>query len=209
MKKKRFGFMLAISLGVSLLLMLSVEGMSETSDFERISVEKRLPETKSKIKVVNQKKVTVKAKPKLVAAPKKKTVLPTQGKKLKKNQLTFSGQTISLVNSQGKTSAPSGNKAGYWRGNGKVNDQKTTHIIGHNPGAFSGIFRLKKGSVIQVTDSNGKSRNYKVYSILTVNDYGYGKNGKDYWSTIFNQKGEAISLQACINEDWNLIVLAK
>ncbi|HRM23482.1 MAG TPA: hypothetical protein PK061_02470 [Enterococcus aquimarinus] len=51
-------------------------------------------------------------------------------------------------------------------------------------------------------------RNYKVYSILTVNDEAYGENGKDYWSTIFNQKDEAISLQTCINNDWNLIVLA-
>ena len=197
--KKWIGTIIGISVSLSLLFVSQVSVGSEGVVDSSARLEQKLPDTKTKIKVVTPKKVAV--KPKVVAK--------TTAKGLPKNQITLAGKTISLVNSQGATAAPKGNAAGYWYGNGKVDDAKTTHIIGHNPGAFAGLFKLKKGSVIKITDSNGKVRNYKVYSILTVNDAAYGKNGKDYWSTIFNQKGEAISLQTCINNDWNLIVLAK
>lgn len=201
MKKKVSWLVVAISLGLSLLFVSSVGTVSDGLVVESPRSDMTLPETKTKIKVVAKAKPKVVAKPKIVAKPKAK-VIP-------KNQITFSGKTIPLVNSQGAKAAPNGNKAGYWSGNGKVDDKKTTHIIGHNPGSFAGMFKLKNGSVIKVTDANGKVRNYKVYSILTVNDNVYGKNGKDYWSSIFNQKGESISLQTCINDYWNLIVLAK
>lgn len=213
MKKKVKMLVASMVLGLSLLFVSSVSGVNDEMIFEQPNAQRMLPETKSKLKIVLKKKATkpkpkvavkAKPKPKVVAKPK-----PKAKTVVKKNEITFSGKTIPLVNSQGAAAAPKGNKAGYWRGNGKVNDKKSTHIIGHNPGSFAGMFKLKKGSTIKVVDSDGKTRNYKVYSILTVNDNVYGKNGKDYWSTIFNQKGESISLQTCINDYWNLIVLAK
>lgn len=212
LKRKISLLVVSSILGLSLLFVSTVSGVNDEMIFEHPETQRSLPETKSKLKIVLKKKaakpkpkvaVKAKPKPKVVAKPKAKP------KAIKKNEITFAGKTIPLVNSQGKAAAPNGNKAGYWRGNGKVNDKKTTHIIGHNPGSFAGMFKLKKGSTIKVVDSDGKTRNYKVYSILTVNDNVYGKNGKDYWSTIFNQKGESISLQTCINDYWNLIVLAK
>ncbi|GGI66308.1 sortase domain-bontaining protein [Enterococcus alcedinis] len=210
MKKKVRLLVVSIVLGLSLLFVSSVSGVNDEMIFEHAVAQKTLPETKSKLKIVLKKKAA-KPKPKVAvkAKAKPKPKAKAKPKAVKKNEITFSGKTIPLVNSQGAAAAPKGNKAGYWRGNGKVNDKKTTHIIGHNPGSFAGMFKLKKGSIIKVVDSDGKTRNYKVYSILTVNDNVYGKNGKDYWSTIFNQKGEAISLQTCINDYWNLIVLAK
>lgn len=203
MKKKVHWFVVGLSLILSLLFTNSASLKSEELISQSPRSEMRLPETKTKIKVVT------KSKPKVVAKSKAKVVAKPKTKTIAKNQITFSGKTIPLVNSQGAKAAPNGNKAGYWRGNGKVDDNQTTHIIGHNPGAFASAFQLKNGSIIKMADANGKVRNYKVYAILTVNDNVYGRNGKDYWSTIFNQKGESISLQTCINDYWNLIILAK
>ena len=129
--KKWIGTIIGISVSFSLLFVSQVSVGSEGGTDSSARLEQKLPDTKTKIKVVTPKKVAV--KPKVVAK--------TTAKGLPKNQITLAGKTISLVNSQGATAAPKGNA---WYGNGKVDDAKTTHIIGHNPGAFAGLFKLKK-----------------------------------------------------------------
>lgn len=85
----------------------------------------------------------------------------------------------------------------------------STHIIGHNPGIFNGVLSLGVGSQVKVTDRNGQSRTYTVYALMDVNDYGYDSGGRYVWNSILGQAGESISLQTCINDDWNRMVLAR
>jgi hypothetical protein len=89
-------------------------------------------------------------------------------------------------------------------------DGQNTHFIGHNPGAFATIFSLGVGSQIVVTDANATPTTYTVRTLLQLNDYGEEvSTGKDYWDlTIGTGDGERITLQSCINDDVNLIVIA-
>lgn len=89
-------------------------------------------------------------------------------------------------------------------------DGLNTHFIGHNPGIFSAIFSLGSGSQIVVTDSNGTPTTYTVSSIFQVDDSAVGiSDGVNYWSTITGSGGgERITLQACVNDTVNLIVVA-
>lgn len=89
-------------------------------------------------------------------------------------------------------------------------DGLNTHFIGHNPGIFSSIFSLGQGSQITVTDGNGTPTVYTVSTILRVNDSAVGINdGQNYWSLVTGTGGgERISLQSCIDDSTNLIVIA-
>jgi hypothetical protein len=89
-------------------------------------------------------------------------------------------------------------------------DGQNTHFIGHNPGAFATIFSLSAGSQIIVTDANATPTTYTVRTLLQLNDYGEEVNtGKDYWDlTVGTGDEERITLQSCINDDINLIVIA-
>ena len=124
------------------------------------------------------------------------------------NRIMINGTIIPLVDTQGAAAAPVGNVAGIWQGTGDVTDNAPTHIIGHNPGAFACTFGLTIGNQFSVTDRNSNQRNYTVYKIMEINDDAFGRDGVDYWDEIFYQPGESISLQACIDEYWNLVVLA-
>lgn len=192
--KKVLSTVIGCGLGLGILFASGIQTVSDAHQVETHTVTTRwLPDTKTSIKVSSSSSSSQ----------------GTTSTATVKNQITIAGKVIPLIDSQGTASAPSGNRAGYWAGNGSTTDSLTTHIIGHNPGAFANVLSLKNGSVIKVTDRNGKSRNYTVYQILTVNASGYGKDGKDYWGIIFGQKGESISLQACIDSKWNMVVLAK
>ncbi|MTD41377.1 DUF5011 domain-containing protein [Erwinia sp. CPCC 100877] len=89
-------------------------------------------------------------------------------------------------------------------------DGQNTHFIGHNPGAFATIFSLGTGSQIVVTDANATPTTYTIRTLLQLNDYGEEVNtGKDYWDlTVGTGDGERITLQSCINDEINLIVIA-
>ncbi|WP_249274404.1 sortase domain-bontaining protein [Candidatus Enterococcus clewellii] len=89
-------------------------------------------------------------------------------------------------------------------------DGLNTHIIGHNPGAFSALFSVGGGSQIVVTDSAGTPTTYTVQSVMQVDDYGKEiGSGQDVWDlTVGTGGGERITLQTCINDDVNLFVLA-
>lgn len=124
------------------------------------------------------------------------------------NTISFGGVSMPIVDSQGTGAAPQGWRAGYWQGNGNVDDGVSTHIIGHNPGSFAGVMNMGIGSAITVTDRNGKTRTYHVYWVNDVNDDCYDRNGIDQWEPVMEQAGESISLQTCISHYWNRIVLA-
>lgn len=90
------------------------------------------------------------------------------------------------------------------------NDGLNTHFIGHNPGIFSVLFQLGGGETITVTDGAGTPTNYVVSQIFQVDDYGTGiTDGQEYMDLLIGTGGgERITLQTCINDSVNLIVIA-
>ena len=91
-----------------------------------------------------------------------------------------------------------------------ADDGLNTHFIGHNPGIFSHLFSLAIGDTVVVTDSNGTPSTYVVSSIFEVDDYGTdlatNENRIDY--ILDPGSEERITLQTCINQEFNLVVVA-
>lgn len=89
-------------------------------------------------------------------------------------------------------------------------DGLNSHFIGHNPGIFSVLFSLGGGSQIIVTDGAGNPTTYTVRNIMRVNDSAVDiNNGTNYWDQITGTGGgERITLQTCIDDHTNLIVMA-
>lgn len=133
------------------------------------------------------------------------------------NILVINGITIPYQNGgQGSgqsviDSDPSGS-ASTWGGIPiqSGDDGLNTHFIGHNPGIFSVLFNVGLGQTISVNDTNGKTTNYYVNNILHLDDFGKDlTTGVDYWDqTIGPTGGERITLQTCISDTENLMVLA-
>lgn len=114
------------------------------------------------------------------------------------------GQTIIDKNS---------NMASTW-GGAEIfsgNDNFNTHFIGHNPGCFNGIWNLKKGDTITVTDNEGNPTHYIVTKQIYADLYAVTKDGVNYWDEITGYDGgERITLQTCANElFWNHFIFAK
>jgi hypothetical protein len=124
------------------------------------------------------------------------------------NQILIAGQTIAIENSQGADSAPTSGEAGYWIGNGSTTDGALSYLIGHNNGSFSCLFGLGVGSTFQVVDGNANPRTYTIYNVLEVNDEGYDRSGNDVYNEITATAGETVNLQTCIDDTWNLVVMA-
>lgn len=114
------------------------------------------------------------------------------------------GQSIIDANPNGVVST--------WGGTAvqSANDGQNTHFIGHNPGIFSAVFSLAIGSQIIVTDVAGTPSTYVVQTQLQLDDYGNEiGSGTDYWDLVVGSGGgERITLQTCINEQTNLIMIA-
>ncbi|MDR2465084.1 MAG: sortase, partial [Streptococcaceae bacterium] len=91
-----------------------------------------------------------------------------------------------------------------------VNDNKNTHVIAHNPGAFAVVKDLKKGDKIMVVDKNKKRKTYTVQLSLTIDDDGYEVGTKkDYWYQIIGVgKTERLTLQTCLSQTTNRVVFA-
>ncbi|TFJ43096.1 hypothetical protein CKN80_11065 [Carnobacterium divergens] len=87
-------------------------------------------------------------------------------------------------------------------------DGLNTHIIGHNPGAFSGIWNLGVGSIIIVTDAANHPTAYHIQRIYQVTQNAVGiVDGVNYWDRMIGTGGgERITLQTCENSsgsvDW-------
>lgn len=124
--------------------------------------------------------------------------------------VSFLGVTIPFIHDNGATSAPASG-CGTWTGTGAVDDNCPTHFIGHNPGDFSPVMNLTIGSPITVVDDQGHSKTYTVYEVLNVNDDGTNADNPadDTWSRVIDAGGERISLQTCITDTVNRIVLAR
>lgn len=124
--------------------------------------------------------------------------------------ISFLGQTIPFIQCNGAPEAPSAG-AGTWTGTGAVDDQLPTHFIGHNPGDFAGVMNITVGTPITVVDGNGHAKTYVVYEVLDVADDGINANdpSDDTWARVIEAGGERISLQTCITDTVNRIVLAR
>jgi len=94
-----------------------------------------------------------------------------------------------------------------WSGN----DGSNTHFIGHNDGAFRGIWNLAIGSTIIVTDGSGKPTSYRLTKKFIVTDSAVGVNdGQKYFSYITSTSGgEVITLQTCKTSTTNWILRAE
>lgn len=124
--------------------------------------------------------------------------------------VSFLGVTIPFIHDNGASSAPASG-CGTWTGTGAVDDNCPTHFIGHNPGDFSPVMNLTMGSQITVVDDQGHSKTYTVYEVLNVNDDGTNADNPadNTWSRVIDAGGERISLQTCITDTVNRIVLAR
>lgn len=125
------------------------------------------------------------------------------------NMLIFGGTAIPLIDCQGAGAAPYGDLAGIWTGSGSTIDGAPSHFIGHNPGVFTGLLSLGIGSEIRVNDRDGNSRSYIVRTMMEVDDFTCDANGYDHWDELFSRGGENISLQTCLGDNWNLILIAE
>ncbi|MGG5314989.1 immunoglobulin-like domain-containing protein [Enterococcus sp. AZ072] len=123
--------------------------------------------------------------------------------------ISFLGSTIPFINCNGASAAPSSG-AGTWTGTGMVNDGAPTHFIGHNPGDFAPVMNITVGTPITVVDGQGNTRTYTVYEVLDVYDDGINVHdpNDDIWGRVIDAGGERISLQTCITDSVNRIVLA-
>lgn len=140
---------------------------------------------------------------------------PEQPTSIQADQLMINGQFISYSNAgQGSGQAiidANPNQVATWGGTAvqSGNDGANTHFIGHNPGIFNVLFSVGAGAKVEVSDSSNNVTSYTVSQVVTVDDSGMAEDGTDYWDQITGTGGgERITLQTCINDDYNLIVFA-
>ena len=138
-----------------------------------------------------------------------------QSTTMQADQLETAGQLITYLNAgQGNGQAiidANPNLVATWGGASVQSgeDGANTHFIGHNPGIFNVLFSVGDGETISVSDGANNVSTYTVSQIVTVDDSGMAEDGTDYWEQITSSGGgERISLQTCINDDYNLIVFA-
>lgn len=125
------------------------------------------------------------------------------------NTLIYNEYKVPLIDCQDAAEAPFNNMAGFWSGNGSTTDNLPTHIIGHNPGIFSFVVNIQVGNTLTLIDRDGLKRQYTVYAVMEVNDDALDRNGVTQWDSIIDQPGESISLQTCIDDYWNKMILAR
>ena len=157
------------------------------------------------------------------AEPTKETAAPVETQNaanpepttMQASQMKINGQFITYLNagqSNGQAIIDANpNQVATWGGASvqSGNDGSNTHFIGHNPGIFNVLFSLGNGATIDVSDSGNNVTSYTVSQIVTVDDSGMAADGTDYWDQITGTGGgERITLQTCINDDYNLIVFA-
>jgi hexokinase len=144
--------------------------------------------------------------------------LPDTSTKLK-NEFKIRGKyypykDTTIASAQAAINANPATLAATWGGKHKlkVDDKKSTHIIGHNPGMFSILPKLKVGEKIVVYDYRGKKRTYTIKEATKVDDEAYTvkKPKKDYWDVIADSgKKEQIVLQTCLSKTTNLVIVAR
>lgn len=91
------------------------------------------------------------------------------------------------------------------------NDGHNTHFIGHTPGVFHDLNKLKVGDPITVTDLEGNSKTYHVTQKLEVDDYGdiWNDRSDNVMSEIIGTgKREQVTFQTCESDVENWIIIA-
>lgn len=149
------------------------------------------------------------------AAPENQNAATPVPETMQADQLKVNGQLISYSNAgQGYGQSiidANPNQVATWGGATvqSGNDGSNTHFIGHNPGIFNVLFSVGNGATIEVSDGSNNVTAYSVTHTVTVDDSGIAADGTDYWDQITGTGGgERITLQTCINDDYNLIVFA-
>ncbi|GFH43513.1 hypothetical protein Hs30E_20420 [Lactococcus hodotermopsidis] len=91
-------------------------------------------------------------------------------------------------------------------------DNQNTHFIGHNPGVFRDLTSLRLNDVISVYDNINDMRNYIVSEIAMIDDEGNLINQENvniYEKIVGAGNEERITLQACLSDVTNIVVIAK
>jgi hypothetical protein len=92
------------------------------------------------------------------------------------------------------------------------NDGQSTYFAGHDKdylgGCFENLKSMKVGNAITIKDSKKTSRTYYIYQMFE------GLDDVDTWTkeqfqAVFRTEREQIVLQTCINDQLNLIVIAR
>lgn len=133
-------------------------------------------------------------------------------KSQKDSSLTIGGAAIPYVYSIGVDIAPISG-AGLWWGSDSCTDGRMGYFVGHNPGDFSGVAKLQRGDVVQVTDHAGNTGSYQVTDIfdvsqssglcaedMTIVDIA---TGKEYALPMHT---EAIALQTCSGDAYRIVI---
>ncbi|GFH40977.1 sortase domain-containing protein [Lactococcus insecticola] len=90
-------------------------------------------------------------------------------------------------------------------------DGHNTHFIGHNPGVFHILKAVQIGDKITVKDDYNTAEIYRVAKIFIVNDEGYmvdDHRQNRLQEMIGIGTKEQITLQTCLSETTNLVVIA-
>lgn len=125
----------------------------------------------------------------------------------------FNGKAVpykngGMKNGQAVIDSHGGNKYASTWGGAEVfsgTDGLNTHIIGHNPGPFNGIWNAKE---ITVTDANGTPYTYVVTNVYKLADGSFTVGAYDRydgWHGVVNPyKGEMITVQTCVANSGNM-----
>jgi hypothetical protein len=167
--------------------------------------------------------VTVKAKPVVVqvqqasvrnvaSATPTRTASSSSSNQYVPMMIYFNGKAVPYVNggqSSGQSIIDHSRKASTWGGASVFSgtDGMNTHIIGHNPGNFTGIWNAR---TFVITDKNGTPFTYHVTRVYKVTDNAIGIDDKvDYYNRITGTGGgERVTFQTCLNSSVNYIIEA-
>jgi len=161
--------------------------------------------TKSVVKPTKNKSTPMRATKSEKKKTTKSVVKPTKNKSTPM-RISFMGRTYKYVNggmSRGQAIIDSNKYLVSTWGGAPVysgTDNMNTHFIAHNTGAFKGLWGIKIGDKITVTDKNGRAFVYHVTQKIRVKQKNaIGVNdGKSYWNQIVGKGNtERITLQTC------------
>lgn len=77
-------------------------------------------------------------------------------------------------------------------------DGLNTHFAAHRHGAFKGLWNLKAGDKVTVTDGNSKPTHYVIKNMVLLDEDGISQDGTSYYDEVMGTHGgERITLQTC------------
>lgn len=112
------------------------------------------------------------------------------------------GDTIPYVDAYGVSRAPE-HGAGVWLGDDLVDDGQMCYFVGHNPGDFHKVMKLKKGDPVTVSDDNGNVKTYIVHNAFVIPQTTYYEDIMDK----VEGHGESVVLQTCCGDNVHVRVV--